>query len=998
MPICICGMHRSGTSMVARLLQLSGLYLGEPCDIMPPTESNPDGHWEHLRFVEINDQILNELGAGWDSPPHVSGPWDSPRLLLLRAKAEELLADFSGREPWGWKDPRNSLTLPFWLSLVPELSVVACLRNPLEVAVSLRNRNFSSYAHGLKTWTTYNQAILDATTSANRLVTAYDRYFPEPKSELRRVLTFAGIAVTEPQLDECCGAARTGLRHHCFDSKDLLELNVSPEVVELYLQLRRETGRPAEELLNEKMRLPKPNLAGGGQGTAGDVANGEKQLGGQAAPLPALRSASPQLDVAALDAELLRRDQKRLHEVLGERDAEVCKLQGMVQSARQDHDAAMKELAARDASIRALQAQSENARKQMESMQQQLENARQQLEGMRQELENTLQQAEHNRQQLKNTRQHLESSRQQHDAAQLALEARDEAVQSLETRLQVLRVRVDCGDREREALREQLSAQEAVSDLADEILARLSALGDGQDEGRKEYLRLVCRIRDDVRAHLPPKAEVAVVSKGDDGLLRLCGRKAWHFPGGPGKSYPGYYPGDSVAAIAQLEAMRAAGATHLLLPSFALWWCNTYPEFFAYLKRNFRLCHQDDNTCVIYAVAEHAAQSRPTGASRFAAFLEEFRDRFDREPAVLDWSDSGLASTFPRLAVMTHDSDSRRLPYLDRSIDVVVVPAGDPERLAEGRRVADLALAAVTGRDAASREFKIDWLSGAAPQRRLKPSIIIPVHNGIQHTENCLKSLCETVPREWEAEFIVVDDASNRETEDALAQWSERDRRIRVLRNAENLGFVGSVNRGAKSAAGDILVMLNNDTLLTADWLPPLLRTFTAYQDAGAVGGRLLYPDGRLQEAGGVVFCDGSAAQFGHDDYTPDAALYRALREVDYCSGALLATPRQLFEELGGLDTAYGFGYYEDTDYCFRVRAAGRHVYYQPESTIIHLEGGSCGTDLKVGLKRWQVENQVRFCQRWQAALECQPERPQAFDAAAWHRLALRGRREEMKL
>ena len=153
-------------------------------------------------------------------------------------------------------------------------------------------------------------------------------------------------------------------------------------------------------------------------------------------------------------------------------------------------------------------------------------------------------------------------------------------------------------------------------------------------------------------------------------------------------------------------------------------------------------------------------------------------------------------------------------------------------------------------------------------------------------------------------------------------------------------------------------------------------RNPTRFPDAGVVGGKLLYPDGRVQEAGAMVFRDGSAAKFGAFDPALTAPIYNFVRDVDYCSGALLATPRALFEELDGFDVAYSPGYYEDTDYCFRVREHGLRVIYQPASVIVHVEGGTAGLDVNTGMKRYQVLNHQRFVERWRATLATLPDRP----------------------
>jgi GT2 family glycosyltransferase len=223
-----------------------------------------------------------------------------------------------------------------------------------------------------------------------------------------------------------------------------------------------------------------------------------------------------------------------------------------------------------------------------------------------------------------------------------------------------------------------------------------------------------------------------------------------------------------------------------------------------------------------------------------------------------------------------------------------------------------------------------------------------------------------------------------------MADWVKRDARIKLVRNRKNMGFLATCNRGASVGTGDIVLLLNNDTLPQAGWLDALLRTFRDHPDAGAVGGKLVYPDGRLQEAGGVIFSDGSAANFGRGDFEIDAPLYNYFREVDYVTGALIATRRSLFEKIGGLDTHYRPIYYEETDYCFRVRKAGYKVYYQPDSLVIHLEGVTCGTDTAGGLKRYQVVNHEKFSRRWKDALRSQPANPNHFDIGTWHRLAVR--------
>jgi GT2 family glycosyltransferase len=247
-------------------------------------------------------------------------------------------------------------------------------------------------------------------------------------------------------------------------------------------------------------------------------------------------------------------------------------------------------------------------------------------------------------------------------------------------------------------------------------------------------------------------------------------------------------------------------------------------------------------------------------------------------------------------------------------------------------------------------------------------SIVIPVYNKWEYTAACLRSLAET-PCRTPFEVIVVDDQSTDETAARLAAIDG----LVYLRNEKNLGFVGSSNRGAEQARGRLVVMLNNDTQVLDHWLDALVDTFERFPDTGLAGARLVYPDGTLQEAGGIVFRNGSGWNYGRGD-DPERPEYRYVREVDYCSGACIAIPTALFRELGGFDPHYAPAYYEDTDLAFRVRDQGLRVRLQPAATIVHHEGVTSGTDLASGTKRFQAVNQKKFLERWRSELEHQPE------------------------
>jgi hypothetical protein len=241
-PICITGMHRSGTSMVARLLSLCGFYLGPYKELLRAAPDNEAGFWENPDFVLMNDNLLAMVHAGWDCPPSDNELWSPrPELDGWLTKAEQLIDGLSTYGRWGWKDPRTSLTLPFWLRLIPDLKVIICVRNPLEVARSLSARNGTSLAFGLNLWQLYNQRAGSVVTSQNHLVTHYETYFTDPRAELRRLLDFLNVPATEAEIDDACLTVTSNLRHQKISPEDLAA-QASPTIVQLYSELCVEAG------------------------------------------------------------------------------------------------------------------------------------------------------------------------------------------------------------------------------------------------------------------------------------------------------------------------------------------------------------------------------------------------------------------------------------------------------------------------------------------------------------------------------------------------------------------------------------------------------------------------------------------------------------------------------------------------------------------------------------------------------------------------------------
>jgi len=258
-------------------------------------------------------------------------------------------------------------------------------------------------------------------------------------------------------------------------------------------------------------------------------------------------------------------------------------------------------------------------------------------------------------------------------------------------------------------------------------------------------------------------------------------------------------------------------------------------------------------------------------------------------------------------------------------------------------------------------------------------SIIVCAHGHSQVTLNCVAALIEAQQvNSARAEVIVVDDASPDDTLELVSPI----RGLRVIHLPRNVGFLMAANAGVAESRGRNILFLNNDTEPVGRWLDPLLDLFDRRPAAFVVGSRLVYPDGRLQEAGGIIFDDASGWNYGrgHDAFDPQ---FTYEREVDYVSGASLMVRGEFLRERGGFDVRYAPAYYEDTDLCFAARDAGGEVWYQPASIVVHHEGQSHGTDVESGVKAHQVTNRLTFQRRWANALKWQwPNDPSNVPAA----------------
>ena len=846
--------------MLTRLLHTCGLYLGSESELMPAQADNPEGFWEHLGFVALNDELLNELGGAWDLPPKANENFADPRLDPLRMKARLLTERFNSAGVWGWKDPRNSLTLPFWQDLLPKLKTLIVVRNPLEVAHSMRERNGTSYSFGLRLWEIYNRRIIEATSKQDRLITHYDFFFGDAESELRRIARFAGLPDT--QVGSAAALVSARRRHIHFTIDQLIDARISPEVIDLYRALIAEAS-------------PRGRKKG--------------------------RTAKAQQRAKTKEADLLPGAVSRLNAFVPERIAQIEHLyRELLAQAEARHKIQIEELnahlaqaeARHKSQVKELNAHLAKAEARHKT---EIEQAEARHKSQVEELNAHLVQTEaRHKSQVEELMAHLAQTEARHKSQV------EELTASYKTEVEEYKLQIARQEghytAELQVLRDQFAQANArhqteVEQLRDRII-QLNRLLHHRSVNLAEDERYIGELTDRLRKQLWNTRRLShLLEDAEQAAARLRTSRRWKF--------------------ANLGATLKAKLSH-----------RKVSEGYGHLEK------------IVNAYAQ--------------------------------WR-----TAHPEVAKIDDEIKAAQVPKIPRT---ALVEADGQVGSSGGTHAADEA-----GRGESSPPNKAPTVPAAATpslpltslhfpaHEQVEVSVIIPVFNQLQFTHACLASL-QTAQERARFEVIIVDDCSTDKTTEVVPQIHG----VVYLRNETNSGFIVSCNRGAAKARGKYLVFLNNDTIVKGGWLSALVETFAEDRQAGIVGSKLVYPDGRLQEAGGIIWQDASGWNYGKFD-DPQKPEYNYLREVDYCSAAALMIPKALFLSVGGFDSRYAPAYYEDTDLAFKVRQAGYNVLYQPLSEVIHYEGATGGTDLSTGTKKHQDINRSTFAERWAAELMTKP-------------------------
>ena len=871
---------------MAHALQVLGAELGPR--LMPPAPDNPEGFFENLDVVEINDDLLDGLGHAWDDfRPLPEGWLSSDAAQHARKHIAELYArTFAQPAFWAIKDPRLCLTFPLWRETFEAcgatFGALLVVRDPAAVARSLYQRNGIGTALGHALWASYTRAALDAVQGMAHAVLSIHAFNRDPQ-RLAGALQALGCD---------CSARGPGAR---------------------------DAGRRALEHLcrTDDSSMDAPGTDTGGFDSASMDWRGNDM---DAAGLRTL---------AATVAEHADADELAMS----------CSAYWVNQRSQYAHN--LRDL---EQKWLALQSQHADAVGWAQGLQEQLEDTRQRLQALQDEHEKVAAWG-------KGLDDELGAARERIGALQGQLADRDTLIESQRADLTHQRQLLECVAGESAAARQHL--ERVLRSRSWAITRPLRVVG--------RILRGEWYV---VRAGLKHHREQTYVAvpmhSARYSVPQPVADDAHKASGISGVDATNHIAHGEVKAAPRLGLVDSAGHTQNMRSTLR-------EHFGAFVERCYR--------------------AMPVSGKR----KRELKGWFFRLTGPL------FASTAPyrrwQAYQRMHEQDAAYMPVgAAASAQLEAVPrsaAPMPQELwrADGTREwldYQTVRARIDGIRQRQREDKnptpypmisieVRQCAEAAAKIKLPKAyaqpdvtILIPVFNHLSTTLECLASIAaHSNVGGLTFEVLIANDGST----DATAQLLATIPNLRLVNQPENLGFLRNCNAAVAYANGRLLVLLNNDVQVTAGWLGTLVDCLESGPDIGAVGPRVVYPSGWLQEAGTRLLRDGGAELVGLNDL-PDLPRYRYSRDVDYCSGACLLLRTADFERLQGFDERYAPAYCEDSDLCMRLRAEGKRIVYCAGATVVHrlsTTSDSIPGDYKL---RCIARNLTTFAGRWQADLD----------------------------
>ncbi|MEM1389520.1 MAG: glycosyltransferase [Pseudomonadota bacterium] len=924
--IVVLGMHRSGTSALTRVLSI--LRAALPETIMGASEGNDLGHWEPTRLMEYNDRLFKDLRTTW----YDWTPLDLTRLSMRERTrleddwAEIIEQEFSNASTIVIKEPRLSRMSDSFLKAMEANSAktvsIIPLRNPLDVIESLQARStwpaFCDRMDASFLWLSSMLQVEKAARYRPHAFVAYEDLLSQPIETLERLM--AKVDLPE-------------LRDPDSVREELLEF-IDPD-------LRNQRNRPGDVALD-------PELGG----WVSDAYSALRRIA-SGIDVEQARSEIDEISVEFNKAlPLLKRSAQSRREAWDE-VLNSKTLRKDYDNLAATHAKTIEKLKHERKSLREVTRDLNSAAKNLERLKKtggpQAQTLRKKLAQLRtdnQSLQDTLKQERADKDYLAQQKRELED----------AIIIRSTSIESLQSRVSQLLEEQSALDNHIASVRsaasknladieERYRREIAERDSALETLKRqLSAIDEDSRTTRARFTQSQAELND-----LRNAVEIADQELADSAAeIKAIEKRAAKLDRSnkDRKSQIKQLKKDRSSVLAQIADLETEKQTISLSTQEEL---RVLDERASSLERRLRDSESsrlDEGRRFHDKVAQIKQRYQSSTSWRLTAPFRGIVNFFKGTKPEEHYTPQG-----PSLITRGKKKASRMVKAVDQRV-FNRQPKADPVPLGQ-----------LTQTGSSRQTLRLSHNTQVDPDFEPEISIIIPVYNNVEYTRACLESIAKAGSN-FSYEILIGDDGSSDETETEMSL--RRD--LTYIRNDTNLGFLRNCNNAAQYAKGRYLVFLNNDTTVTPGWLDALRNTYDEHDDVGLVGSKLVYPNGQLQEAGGIVWEDGSGWNWGRLA-DPDNPKFNYVRDVDYVSGASIMIERDYFERLGRFDERYEMAYYEDTDLAMSVRASGRRVLYQPHSEVIHHEGISSGTDLESGQKQYQVSNAKLFFEKWRDEL-----------------------------
>jgi GT2 family glycosyltransferase len=910
--ICVLGMHRSGTSVIARSINLLGAYIGEENDLLPSREENPEGFWENKDIVELHENILGAMSSTWDSTlPLPNGWWKLPKIKPFKKQLTKLIEDnFLDKQVWIWKDPRTCLLIPLWEEILTELEVdisyVVCMRNPIDVATSLEKRNGFSRDKSLGLWTYYTLSSLISVKERNYVLIDYDEFLADWQTNLNKITNKLDIPypTDDDYLKEKMSSfIKPNLHHNKSNFSEQLGdysiSNIVKDTYQLCVDLKelnsKETNDRISSLYNQFMLLAK--MVSNVQSSCKlqvywyleEESNKEyteeksKYIGIEADGifheyeiiLPEGLKGPLRLDPVDIPAYVEIKSIKIISGtdglVLGEINS-VNSFGGLVEGANVIQLNGLGNTfnfisANNDCQFFIENTLDNHVNEDSLILRIEIRVITSITDGFVEVLENT---------------------------GEEWIKQKNEIIFSLENEINKLASTVEEYVNNSRRQSELIMLKQAELLAKDELLLYQS----------KELENLNIEIENKNANILELNQQVQLITENHSILFKsaqeneeflqlILNSRSWKALGYYFKLRDKTLPVGSKRRLFAKLVMLTLLNPKVLINNFN--------------KKNLK---------------------------KFVRGL-----KYSNASTVSAQINNKIKSNNEISATVYHVDDQNKIENIDEYKENMRLFM--KEKLKIFLNLTDT---------------KISFPKSSKP----KISIVLVLYNKAEYTYQCLETIKAYADVPYE--IIIVDNASVDETGAMLDKINDTI----IIKNQENVGFLKACNQGAKLAQGEWLLFLNNDTQITPTLLSTLLMTAEKNDKCGAVGGKLIFPDGKLQEAGSIIWNDGSSYGFGRgeDPFKPE---FSYVKEVYYASGACLLVNNDVFKDVGMLDELFYPAYYEETDLCMKIRAAGYKVLFQPSAVVIHYEFGSSSSMSKA--IELQEINKKKFVDKWEKEL-----------------------------